>query len=273
MPGAWTMSTEDPLAVRTVAAIREGDATALASILGEHPELATVRLGSDPDGDDPGMTRSLLHVATDWPGHFPNVGETIRILVEAGADPNARFTGPHTETPLHWAASSDDVEALDTLLDLGADIEATGAVIGGGTALSDATAFGCWDAGHRLVERGAAPKLWESTALGRLDVFLELVDATSPSGDDITHAFWSACHGGQRVTAEAALDGEPTSTGSATTTSRPWRLRNAARPTRWSVGCWRSAPVGQPRSEQPGPARSSGPRWACGRGSPSCGGR
>jgi ketosteroid isomerase-like protein len=32
--------------------------------------------------------------------------------------------------PLHWAASSDDVEALDALLDAGADIEADGAVIG-----------------------------------------------------------------------------------------------------------------------------------------------
>ncbi|MCF2940031.1 ankyrin repeat domain-containing protein [Paenibacillus alkaliterrae] len=39
---------------------------------------------------------------------------------------NARFNGPHTETPLHWAASSDDLEMLDVLLDAGADIEKHG---------------------------------------------------------------------------------------------------------------------------------------------------
>ena len=37
------------------------------------------------------------------------------------------------ETPLHWAASCDDVAVLDALLDAGADIHAPGAVIGGGS--------------------------------------------------------------------------------------------------------------------------------------------
>jgi ankyrin repeat protein len=55
---------------------------------------------------------------------------------------NARFTGPHNETPLHWAASSDDVGVLDALIDAGADIEVRGAVIAGGTPDADATAFG-----------------------------------------------------------------------------------------------------------------------------------
>jgi len=47
--------------------------------------------------------RTLLHVATDWPGGFPNSAATVAALIEHGAGVNARFTGAHTETPLHWA--------------------------------------------------------------------------------------------------------------------------------------------------------------------------
>ena len=122
-----TLPTDDPVATAAVDAIHTGDVDALRVLLTEHRDLAHVRLG-DPAHPD-GMTRTLLHVATDWPGHFPNGAATVALLVDAGADVNARFTGPHTETPLHWAASSDDVAVLDALLDAGADLEADGAVI------------------------------------------------------------------------------------------------------------------------------------------------
>lgn len=158
------LDTQDPVAVATVEAIRSGDVGALRRLLDMYPDLTTVRLG-----DPCGMSRTLLHVATDWPGHFPNGPQMIEVLVEAGADVNGRFAGSHTETPLHWAASSDDVAALDALLDAGADIEATGAVIGGGTAISDACAFAQWNAARRLIERGAGTLLWEAAALGLMD--------------------------------------------------------------------------------------------------------
>jgi len=200
------ISTDDPLAVAAVAAIHQGDVEALTRLLAEHPGLATVQLGDALGKCGQGMTRTLLHVATDWPGHFPRGAETVAALVAAGADVNARFTGPHTETPLHWAASSDDVAVLDALLDAGADIEAHGAVIGGGTPLADATAFGQWNAARRLIERGAKSTLWESAALGLLDrVEQHLTGKPAPTVDDITHAFWGACHGGQRATAERML--------------------------------------------------------------------
>lgn len=128
-------------------------------------------------------------------------------LVEAGANVNARFSGPHTETPLHWAASSDDVDVLDTLIDLAADIEAEGGVIGGGTPLADALAFGQWKAARRLIERGSRADMWQAAALGLMPT-LETYFAGDvlPSPDDITNAFWSAGHGGQRETAEFLLD-------------------------------------------------------------------
>jgi ankyrin repeat protein len=192
----------DALALAATEAVQTGDLQTLRRLLAEHPGLATAYIGDYPDG----MSRTLLHAATDWPGHYPNNAATVEMLIGAGADVDARFTGPHHEAPLHWAASSDDVEVLDALLDAGADIEATGAVIGGGTPMADATAFGQWNAARRLVERGARTTLWEAAALGLIDrLEASVTGDPPPSPDDVTHAFWSACHGGQRPAAEFLL--------------------------------------------------------------------
>ncbi len=197
------LDTADPVAVAAVAAIHAGDVAALERLLHGHPGLAAARLGTE---GGTGMTRTLLHVVTDWPGHFPNGAITVAVLVGAGADVNARFTGPHTETPLHWAASSDDVEVLDALLDAGADIETRGAVIGGGTALSDATAFAQWAAARRLLEFGGQPTFWESATMGLMDrVEGAFAADPSPSTEDVTEAFWGACYGGQLATARYLL--------------------------------------------------------------------
>ena len=51
----------------------------------------------------------------------------------------------------------------------GADIEASGSVLGGGTPLGDACGFGNWSAAHRLVERGAFTRLRDAASLGLLD--------------------------------------------------------------------------------------------------------
>ncbi|MGH9159511.1 MAG: ankyrin repeat domain-containing protein, partial [Vicinamibacteraceae bacterium] len=202
-----TIRPDEPLAVAVTEAIHTGNVDALKQMLRENPELATARIG-DKDACAGGpMSRTLLHVATDWPGHFPNGAATVAALVEAGADVNARFTGPHTETPLHWAASSDDVEVLDALLDAGADIEASGAVIAGGTPLSDAVAFGQWNTARRLVARGAKTPLREAAALGLMDrVERRWSGAAPPTPDEVTQAFWYACHGGQQRAAAYLLE-------------------------------------------------------------------
>ncbi len=203
-----TLSTEDPVAVAVVSALHRGDVAALHRLLAEHAALATSRLGDD---DPDGMSRTLLHVVTDWPGHFPRGAVSVAVLVEAGADVNARFRGPHGETPLHWAASSDDVAVLDALLDAGADIDVPAAVIAGGTPLADATAFAQWKVAHRLVERGAQVNLFAAASLGLMDRLDTLVTgAPAATADQLSDAFWAACHGGQLRAAEFLLDHEAT---------------------------------------------------------------
>ena len=196
------VSAGDPRAVAATEAVQAGDLAALERMLAADPWLATARIG---DWD---CHRTLLHAATDWPGHFPNGPAVVARLVAAGADVDAhsRFNS-HTETPLHWAASSDDLAVLDALLDAGADIEAPGAVLGGGSALADACGFGNWAAARRLVERGARTRLSDAAALGLLDrVEAAFAEDPGPDREVITMAFWNACHGGQRATAEYLLD-------------------------------------------------------------------
>jgi len=153
--------------------------------------------------------RSPLHVATDWPGYFPNGPHVVRVLVGAGADPNAAAGAPgHAETPLHWAASSDDLDVADALIDAGADMQALGGSIAGGTPLDNAVGYGCWHVARRLVERGARVEvLWHAAALGMLARVDELLAADpAPAAEDISNAFWHACHGGQLRAAALLLD-------------------------------------------------------------------
>ncbi|MCX4669241.1 ankyrin repeat domain-containing protein [Streptomyces sp. NBC_01381] len=194
------LNSLDPLAISATEAIRKGDVQALRRLLADHPGLASGTITTE--GPAAGG-RSLLHIAADWPGHYPQAPEVIAALAAAGADPSARFVGSHSETPLHWAASNDDVIALDALIAAGADIEATGAVIGGGTPLADARGFGQWRAARRLLEHGARADLQDAATLGLLDQVEAFITAAEPpTGPAITSAFWGACHGGQLPTAQ-----------------------------------------------------------------------
>ncbi|WP_404468312.1 ankyrin repeat domain-containing protein [Sutcliffiella horikoshii] len=198
---------DEDLGIEVIKAVQTGDVPALERLLAAHPHLATARIipkgYHDEKSEAFGVSRTLLHVATDWPGHFPNGATVVRTLVEAGAEVDARFTGHHTETPLHWAASSNDVEVSQTLLEAGADINATGAVIAEGTPLDDAVAFGQWEAARLLVESGAQTKLWNAAALGMLDEVKAYYEGDQlPSAFETTQAFWLACHGGQLMAAE-----------------------------------------------------------------------
>lgn len=78
---------------RLVNAIHSGDVPALQRLIAQWPEVATARGHGG---------RTALHVATDWPGYFPNAPRIAALLIESGADPNARTDGPRArEAPLH----------------------------------------------------------------------------------------------------------------------------------------------------------------------------
>ncbi|OLZ51589.1 hypothetical protein BS330_27190 [Amycolatopsis keratiniphila subsp. nogabecina] len=190
---------DNPTHDAAITAVHTGDLAALRQLLAAHPDLATSRMARRGG-------RTLLHIATDWPGHLPEVAATITTLIAAGADPNAPYLGEHAETPLHWAASNDDIAAIDALLDNGADINAPGAVIAGGTPMADATAFGQWKAARHLLGRGAATTLFEAAALGLPDRVRHHLDTGPPTAQAITSAFWGACHGGHIDTAALLLD-------------------------------------------------------------------
>jgi ankyrin repeat protein len=147
-------------------AVDSGDVATLRELLDSNPKIVSERTSDNP--------RTLLHTLCDSPGHRPNAHAVAQLLFDAGADVNARapFKGKVEpgETPLHWAASNDDVEMIDVLLDAGADIDMDGGIIANSTPLHEAIVFGCLNTAAKLVERGASSNLMVAGALGRRDL-------------------------------------------------------------------------------------------------------
>ena len=203
-PGKW-IPDDGQVAVELRSAVRAGDVEAVQRLLRNDAALATARLGSKDSG-----SATPLHLVTDWPGYFPNGPQIVQLLIDAGADPNALTTsrgadtsGPGDETPLHYAASSDDADVAEALIDGGADIEVPNGSIG--TPLANAVGYGCWHVARLLVARGArVDKAWHAAALGMLGR-LDAILGSDPPAQDVSQAFWHACTGGQRRAAEYLL--------------------------------------------------------------------
>ena len=187
---------DDPVAAAVVRAIHDGDLDALQDLLRDHPGLAAARIEGPRGG-----ARTPLMSAADWPGFFPNGAKVVAALLVAGADPNDRGEAkdgtPGNEGPLHWAASSDDAEVAAALIDGGADIDAPNGSIG--TPLANAVGYGCWQVADLLVARGAkVDLLWVAAALGIMSAVEGFFAAQpAPTREEIDHAFWQACNGGQ----------------------------------------------------------------------------
>jgi hypothetical protein len=190
------MSVVDQL----VRAIQVGDDDRVERLVASNQALASSPLGGSHG------SRTPLHVVTDWPGYWPNGPTIVGILIAAGADPDARDPKPRSETPLHWAASSDDADVARALIDGGADVNVPNGSIG--TPLDNAVGYGCFNVARLLVERGAVVgNLWVSAALGLVDR-LQVLLAAEPNLDidAVSQAFWHACSAGQRRAAEYLLD-------------------------------------------------------------------
>jgi ankyrin repeat protein len=196
---------DDRAAVDLRVAVRAGDVGAIQAMLRADPGLARARLGSTDSGSE-----TALHVVAGWPGYYPDGRQIAELLMGAGADPNALTTsrgssepGPGSETPLHWAASNDDLDVAEALIDGGADLETPGGSIG--TPLDNAVGYACWHVARLLVSRGArVDKAWQAGALGMVDR-LDAILGSDPPAEQVSQAFWHACAAGQRRAAEYLL--------------------------------------------------------------------
>jgi hypothetical protein len=154
-PGGRTMFTMHPKKPETVPlyhAATFGLRDLAEHLITEHPEQANVRGGKH---------ETPMHAAVDA-GHT----DIISLLIEHGADMEARSTNINDGTPLNLAARGGRLEVGQCLLDRGADINAQDRYLC--TPLIHAAIVGHVEFARMLLERGAvidAQSVWGNTAL------------------------------------------------------------------------------------------------------------
>ena len=70
--------------------------------------------------------------------------------------------------------------------------------------MENAIGYGCWRVARVLLHHGAkVEKLWHAAALGMTSVVEKFFqEGSPPSREELNNAFWQACSGGYRRTAE-----------------------------------------------------------------------
>jgi hypothetical protein len=140
-------------------AIRTGDVRTLSRLLREHPMLAHAR-GSGG--------RTCLNQVADWPGRWPRRLESAALLIDAGANVNARAGDPDTgETSLQWAVSCYDAALAELLIEAGSPVNGLN---DSRRPLAQALFYESGDAAQVLVRYGAVIDLGFAAGLGRMDL-------------------------------------------------------------------------------------------------------
>jgi hypothetical protein len=201
-----------------VEAIIHGDTAALQRLLRESHELVHARSTRVAPFDPPMHRATLLHYigANGVEGYRqmtpPNAVEIAKVLLEAGADPNAlasMYGGEHATMPMlvsssHPAQAGLQVPLIDTLVDYGASVEPIGAG-DWASPLMTALAFGYGHAAEALVRRGAIIKTLPTAAgLGRLEQARQLLPAAGT--EDRHRALALAAQNGSVETVRLLLD-------------------------------------------------------------------
>jgi ankyrin repeat protein len=143
------------------AACSTGDVATLRDLLTSEPSLVRERTSEGTTG---------LHVAVH---HI----DAVRLLLEHGADPNARDVGDNAY-PLHFAGGAGGVEVVRALLDAGGDVHGVGdvhqlEVIGWATCFGPTIPR---DVLALLLERGARHHIFSAIAVQDPELIQRLVE-------------------------------------------------------------------------------------------------
>lgn len=148
----------EPRIAEFMRACRTGDTNALAELLKQEPDLAREKVAAGTTG---------LHLAIRHP-------DALRLLLQNGADPNARDEGDNASA-LHFAAAQKHIESVRVLLDAGADVHGAGD-LHLGNVIGWAAGKGNEAVVDLLLARGARHHIFSAMALGDHDLVERLVE-------------------------------------------------------------------------------------------------
>jgi hypothetical protein len=147
-------------------AIRSGNPHELSRLLAEHPELARIRVIRG---------RTLFNQLADWPGCWPRRLESAALLINAGADVNARAgTADNDETTLQEAVSCYDTALTELIIEAGGSADG---LDDDRRPLAQALFYEAGDAAKVLIKHGATIDLEFAAGLGRMDLLPTFFDA------------------------------------------------------------------------------------------------